>query len=365
MARAIASARTVAAVEKLARADRRLAATVEQWDCDSWLLNTPGGTLDLRTGETREHNPEDYCTKLTGVAAGGQCPRWLAFLNQVTGGDCELARFLARMAGYALTGLVRDHAVFFLYGSGGNGKGVFVGAISKIMGDYAMSSPIETFMAATYDRHPTEIARLRGARLVTASEPEKGRPWNDSKLKLMTGGDKITGRFMGKDFFDYWPQFELLISGNYKPSFKGVNEAIRRRLHLVPFTVTIPAGERDTDLLGKLCADEGPGILAWAIGGCLEWGRSGLAPPAAVRDATASYLDAEDTFGDWLDACCTRVRGQWTATRTLHANWSAFTRQAGEESGSVKAFSEQMQERGFVPKRLNSGRGFSDVMLRK
>jgi putative DNA primase/helicase len=296
-ANAIASAKTVVAVERLAKADRRLAATVDQWDVDSWLLNTPVGVFDLRSGERQPHDPGYYLTKIAGVAPDPSCSvtYFNSFLDRVTGGDAELVAFLHRVVGYALTGVTREHALFFLYGTGANGKSTFLNAITGAMGDYCRIAPIETFTASAGERHPTDLAGLRGARLVSAVETEEGRRWAESKIKALTGGDKISARFMRQDFFEFTPQFKLLIAGNHKPGLRSVDEAIRRRFYLIPFTVTIPPEERDADLLEKLKM-EWPGILHWMIEGCLQWQLHGLAPPAVVTAATGAYLEAEDAI---------------------------------------------------------------------
>jgi putative DNA primase/helicase len=350
-------------VEKLARADRRLAASPEQFDADPWLLNTPAGTVDLRTGELRKHDHNDYCTKVTAVARGGECPRWRAFLKRVMGNDQELLQFVRRMAGYLLTGITNEHAFFFLYGQGANGKSVLVKTLMDLLGDYAINAPIETFLAAKFDRHPTEVARLYGARVVSAGEPDQGRIWKTSLIKVVTGGDKVTGRFMYKDFFDFVPQFKLVVAGNHKPSLMSVGEAMRRRLHLVPFNVTIRPGERDKSLADKL-RDEWPGILAWSIEGCLEWQRQGLAPPPAVRAATDDYFGEEDTFGHWLEAYCVRKPGAWTSSADLYGSWAGFARDRGEESGTSKVFAQDLETRGYEPKRRPDARGFADIELR-
>jgi putative DNA primase/helicase len=362
LARILASAKTVAAVERLAKADRRLAATMDQWDLDPLLLNTPDGTIDLRTGITRPHRPRDYLTKVTAVAPGGDCPTWLAFLERVTAGDPELEAFLQRMFGYALTGDTSGHGMFFLFGTGANGKSVCIDTVSGIMGDYHRTAPIETFTLSHSDRHPTELAGLRGARLVTAVETEEGRRWAESRIKALTGGDKIAARFMRQDFFEFKPQFKLVIAGNHKPSLRSVNEAIRRRFNLVPFTVTIPAEERDPNLGEKLKA-EWPGILRWLVEGCLAWQLEGLSPPAAVRDATSAYLEAEDALTLWIQECCLRDPTAWTATRKLYASWRAFAEQAGEIVGSAKSFAQKLEERGFLPKRTMNARGFCGLAV--
>jgi putative DNA primase/helicase len=189
---------------------------------------------------------------------------WDRFLTKVTGGNVGLIGFLQRFLGYCMTGHVNKHVLVFLYGRGANGKSVFVGTVSRIFGDYAAVAPMEMLLAGKYDRHPTEIARLRGVRLVTASETQQGRAWDEAKIKNLTGGDKLTGRFMRGDFFDFDPTHKLLISGNHKPSLRNVDEAIRRRFLLVPFTVQIPEKERDTELPKKL-EKEWPAILRWMI----------------------------------------------------------------------------------------------------
>jgi hypothetical protein len=173
--------------------------------------------------------------------------------------------------------------------------------VSGILGDYARSARIETFTESAVERHPTELAMLRGARLVSAIETEQGRRWAESRIKALTGGDRVAARFMRQDFFEYVPQFKLLIAGNHKPSLRSVDEAIRRRLHLIPFAITIPPAERDPALAGKLQA-KWPAILAWMIEGCVEWQRQGLMVPPAVSAATSQYIEAEDAFGLWLGA---------------------------------------------------------------
>jgi putative DNA primase/helicase len=355
IAAAVASAKTVAAVERLAKADRRHAATADQWDADPWLLNTPGGTVDLRTGKMRAHRPEDHLTKITPVAPGGACPLWRAFLAKVTNGDTELQAYLQRLAGYTLTGSIREHALFFVYGTGSNGKTVLTNALAGLLGGYAAVADMQTFTATSGDRHPTDVAMLRGARLVTAQETEQARRWAESRIKAMTGGDPITARFMRQDYFTFNPTFKLLIAGNHRPGIQSVDEGIRRRLHLIPFAVSIAKADRDEQLPLKLQA-EWPGILAWAIDGCLEWQRMGLAPPAAVVSATKEYLDAEDAPANWLTECCIRDANLHSSSSALFASWRAYAEAAGEHVGSQKAFSQRLVAQGFVAKRLSDGR---------
>lgn len=360
VAMCIASKKTVAAVECLARYDARLAASADQWDADPWLLNTPAGEIDLRTGEKRPNRPESCCTKQTAVAAEGDCPRWREFLRRITDGNLELQLYLQRAAGYALTGNISEHALFFAYGTGGNGKGVFLNTLSEILAGYAKIAPMETFTASSNDRHSTELAMLRGARLVVSQETESGRRWAESRIKSLTGGDPITARFMRQDNFTFAPQFKLFIAGNHKPGLRAVDEAMRRRLNLIPFTVTIPAGERDPMLPERL-KEEWPGILQWAVDGCAEWREKGLAPPAIITSATDEYFEAEDATGQWLGECCIQDRQLQTGTTPLFQSWKAWAEARGEYVGSAKAFSQSLQSKGFervwMPGKLAGLRG--------
>lgn len=324
-------------------------------------------TVNLYTGEQRAPRPEDYTTKATAVSPGGDCPLWHAFLDRVTDGDVSLQDYLQRVCGYCLTGLTREHVLFFLFGTGANGKSVFVNTVAGMMGDYAVVAGMETFLSSRGERHPTELAMLRGARLVVATETEADRRWSEAKLKALTGGDRITARFMRQDFFTFQPKFTLMLSGNHKPSLRSVDEAIRRRMHLIPFTVTIPPEERDVDLADKL-KSEWPGILQWAVDGCIDYQARGLEPPAAVTDATAAYIAEEDSFTQWIDECLERA-GDFAFERTadLYASWKTWAERAGEQPSTMKAFSQNMQARGYVVKRQGhtKARGFEGVRINR
>ena len=363
LASLLVRANTVAAVERLCRGDRAHAATAEQWDASDWLLNTPGGVIELPTGDLRAARPDDYLTHRTAVAPAGDAPAWTTFLQRVTGGDDEIQGFLRRMAGYCLTGDIRAHALFFLYGTGGNGKGTFLNTITAILGDYATVAPIETFTASKNDRHPTELAGLKGARLVASQETEEGRHWAEAKIKAMTGGDPISARFMRGDFFTFRPTFKLVIAGNHRPRLKTVDEAMRRRLHLIPFTQTIPASERDESLPERLRA-EWPGILAWAIQGCLEWQRDGLKPPASICAATDDYFAVEDSVQAWMDDCCLVGSMAWGRAGDLFTSWRGWAEERGEVAGSAKAFAEKLKHHGLEPKKTAGERGYAGIALK-
>jgi putative DNA primase/helicase len=350
----IASAATVAAVERLARSDRRLAAAIDIWDAEDFYLNTPGGIVNLKTGACYNHFPDYHLTKITAVAPGGDCPQWLSFIDRITGGDVELQRYLARVFGYAATGSTKEHALFFGYGSGANGKSVLLNTVSNILGDYAKAAPIETFTASGFDRHPTDLAGLRGARLVTATETEEGRQWAEARIKALTGGDRIAARFMRQDFFEFTPQFKLVIAGNHKPGLRSVDEAIQRRFNLIPFSVTIPPAERDTDLSEKLKA-EWSGILAWVIAGCREWQETGLRPPAIVTAATAEYLEEQDALTAWLLESCQQGAEYRDSAKNLFASWNRWAQSAGLPAGKRTSFLDALRKKGFEERRTNIG----------
>lgn len=353
-AKTVASAKTRAAVVSLAREDRRIAAVVGQWDVDPWLLNTPGGTINLRTGITHKHRPEDYITKSTAVTPGGDCPQWMQFLDRVTGGDSELQAYLQRAFGYSLTGSIEEHALLFCYGTGSNGKSTMMNTVSGILADYYASTSVETFTVSSGDKHPADLAALRGARLVLSSETEEGHRWAESRIKQLTGGDPIPARFMRQDWFTYIPQFKLFFAGNHKPRLRTVNEAIKRRMHLVPFKVVIPGSERDKTLPNKL-RQEWPGILAWMVKGCLIWQQKGLAPPESVMQATDEYMRAEDVLGAWIEDCCVRDAQSWTDSHELFANWQDWAERTGQYVGSESWLVGKLEDAGFRRHRMNKG----------
>jgi putative DNA primase/helicase len=368
LAASMTSAKTVAAVTKLAMADRRIAATTEQWDTSAWLLQATTTTYDLRTGLGGTPNALDYIAKQTAcdcAPRGAPHPLWTKFLNRVTNSNAELQSFLQRWCGYCCTGFTSEHVFVFAYGTGANGKSTFINTVRGILGDHATIADMSTFLTSNSERHPTDLAKLHGARFVVAIETQKGRRWDETKIKALTGGDKITARFMRQDFFDFTPTFKLFISGNHKPRLTSVDEAIRRRLLLVPFAVQIPLAERDKDLADKLGA-EWPAILRWMINGCLEWQRIGLAPPKTVLDATEEYFSDQDTLQQWLDDC-TEDGGKFAFTRTadLFASWKTWCEAHNLKPGSEQGFSSALRDKDFPKKRNDAGQmGFRTLVLR-
>jgi len=358
------SGKTVATVEWLSRSDPRAAAAAEEWDLDDLVLNTPDGLCNLRTGKVTPHSPDAHCTKIAAAGPRGLSPRWLRFLREVTNDDVDLMNFLQRVAGYAATGLTVEHALFFCYGTGGNGKGVFLNTLVRLLNDYAVVSPMEVFTESPTDRHPTELARLHMVRMVVVQETEEGKRWAESRIKSLTGGDQIAARFMSKDFFTFQPRFKLLIAGNHKPKLRNVDEAMRRRLHLIPFTVTIPPAQRDPQLTDAL-QEESAGIMAWIVQGAVEYSRIGLAPPPIVRNATADYFGAQDVFGQWLEDRCEQGALLWEPTGLLFADWKRYAEGLNIRPEDRGKFAEKLESAGFESGKSNAkgGRYWSGLRL--
>jgi putative DNA primase/helicase len=358
------NASTVSAIERLVRSDIRHRATVDQWDADDWILNTPAGIVNLKTGDLQPHDADKHCTKITSAGPSGDCPIFLKFLNDITANDQDLIDFIQRVMGYACSGSTKEHALFFFYGTGANGKGTLLNTITNILKDYAVIASTDVFTESRHDRHPTELAALMGARLVVAQETDEGRKWAESRLKALTGGDPITARFMRQDFFTYMPKFTLIIAGNHKPSIQTIDEAIRRRLHLVPFTVTIPKEKRDPDLAEKLL-QESAGIMRWLIDGAVAYCDQGLNPPQSVLEATEHYFEDENTLAQWMADCCETATEYWETPTGLFNSWKAYASASNFSPGTNKDFKSKLEAVGIRQSRTGKrGRRYEGIKLK-
>jgi putative DNA primase/helicase len=331
-----AKATIVSAVETFCRRDPRLARSGDEFDATPWLLGTPTGVIDLRSGSELPRLPDHYVSKRTSVSVSSTSSKpklWLKFLDQATAGDSELVNYLQRLSGYCLTGETREEVLVFMHGSGGNGKGVFMNVLREILGEYARQAPMQIFLANNGDRHPTELAALFGARLVLASESPEGRRWDEERIKSLTGRDAIAARFMNRDFFEFIPRFKLLVASNHKPRIKTVDAAWRRRLHLVPFTCK--PEKPDPELKDKL-RSEYPAILQWMIEGAEWWMREGLSPPPTITDATEEYFREEDVIGLWFAEKCDEVEGSFYAERKdLYQSYENWCRGMGHAAATM------------------------------
>jgi putative DNA primase/helicase len=354
----------IRAMVELARSEAGIPAELTDFDADPMLFNVANGTVDLRTGQLRPHGRDDLLTRISTIeyTASAECPLWDAFLRRVLGGTDELYAYARRLVGYLLTGKTSEQVLHFLFGLGANGKSVFCEIIEWVLGDYAIVVSPELVMLRKHGGIPNDIARLRGVRVAMMNETSQGSRFDEAKLKDLTGGDTLTGRFLHAEFFDFTPTHKLIIRGNHKPAINGTDEGIWRRLRLVPFVVTIPTNEQDQQLVDKL-RGEASGILRWAVQGCLEWQREGLQAPAPILDAVRQYREESDTLGRFIaEHCEIRALGQ-VKSSTFFDRYQHFAEQAGERWVASKDLPHEMQRRGFEWKRQKSGSMFVGIEL--
>lgn len=341
----------------MAMAKPMLALEHHDLDRDNWLLNCPNGTLDLRTGQLRPHRRDDFITRCLPVAYDSKaaCPTWLTFLDRIFASTAQVIHFVQKALGYALTGDTSEQCVFFLWGEGQNGKSTFLNTIQSLMGRYAQQAAPDLLVVSKQDRHSTEIAELRGARLVASIETGEGRRLNEVLIKQMSGGDKMRGHFMRQDNIEFDPTHKVFLATNHKPVIRGTDHAIWRRIRLIPFTVTIPPEERDQKLPGKL-KTELPGILAWAVQGCLDWQKEGLDPPREVAHATVQYRADMDVIKGFLDECCVMDKNARVPKSELYETYKGWCDRSGEYAETQRKFSDRLQERGFFEERRKYSR---------
>jgi len=350
------SVNRIRAMVSLAESEPGIPVSVDALDRDPWLLCVLNGTLDLRTGKLHPPRREDLSTRLAPVAYDpeAKCPTWDEYLTFVMEGDGEMIAFLRRAVGYSLTGDTRERALFMHYGGGRNGKSTFLETLALMLGDgYCAHAPHDTFMAKQTETHPTEIARMRGARLVVAAETEQGRRLSEVLVKQVTGRDKLTARFMRRDFFEFYATFKLHFATNHRPVVRDTTHSIWDRIRLVPWARRIEKHEEDKDLPQRL-AEELPGILAWAVRGCLEWQQKGLASPDTVMMATQTYQHDEDSLAPFLDECCvvhTEARVKVSALFEVYRRWA---KAAGERELGMRQLSHRVRERGYKTRRAGA-----------
>lgn len=334
-----------------AAAEPGIAVLPESFDAHPFLLNVANGVVDLSTGELGPHDRNLLMTKLVPVEYPGrddaECPLWLAFLDRVFAGDQVMISYVQRAIGYTLTGDTREQCLHLLYGTGANGKSTFQEIIADITGDYSLQADFSTFLEKKHNDGPrNEIAALKGARYVRSSEIGEGKRFNEALIKTLTGGEKMRARFLYAEEFEFTPAFKLWFSFNHKPLIRGTDHAIWRRVRLIPFAVTIPDSEKDDMLKAKLRV-ELPGILRWAVDGCLAWHREGLRPPDSVLAATAAYRAESDTLGAFIEECCELGTKLEEAAAPLYKAYKKWAHDGGEFEMSQTAFGRKLSDRGF------------------
>jgi P4 family phage/plasmid primase-like protien len=340
----------------LAQSEPEIEARASDFDADPLLLNVQNGTLDLRTGELRPHNPADRLTKIAGTLydPAATCPTWEAFQWRICNGNQNLIDFKRRAYGYTLTGDISEQCLFMPWGSGANGKSTELETWRNVMGDYGQQAEFSAFLARQSETVRNDLARMAGARFIAAIESGEGRRLAEPVIKALTGGDTITARYLYKEYFEFRPAFKLWLATNHKPKITGTDLAIWRRIRLIPYTVTIPEKERNPHLLAKL-REELPGILAWAVRGCLEWQREGLGVPDEVRQATDSYRAEQDTLAAFLDECCVILPSACAKSSELYAKYKAWAEAGGEHPDNQRAFGLRLAERGFTADKGTGG----------
>lgn len=352
---------------KLARSDPRVVRKVEDFDRDPWLLNTPDGVVDLRTGAMRAATKDDMLTRVTACEPSdtADCPEWLGFLEKVQP-SADMRAYLQRAVGYTLTGSTQEKAMFVLWGMGSNGKTVFLEALRWVLGDYASAVPKSVYVGRREGGHPTDLASLAGVHMATcAEEIEKKDKVNSGIIKTITGGDAMSARFMRQDFFEFTPRCKLWLGTNYQPVLTDFGDALKQRLHLIPWLVQIPREQqipRDV-LLANLRA-EGPGILRWALDGLNDWRENGLRPPVEMELAREEWYEEQDEFAEWLQEVNlqdTRTTGTWSSNADLFQSYRMWWMMKGDDPKYALGpvwFAREMRQRGYLRRTWRNKRGF-------
>jgi putative DNA primase/helicase len=342
-----------------------LATVADDYDRDQFLLTVGNGTIDLRTGELRPCSPNDLISRASTVdySPTAGCPRWLRFLDEVFGGDEALIQFISRAVGYSLTGDTREQCLFILYGDGANGKSTFLETLLRLVGMHAAITPFSSFLIQRSPGNPrNDVAKLHGARLVKAAESQKEGALDEAIIKEITGGDTISARFLFQEFFEFKPAFKLWLATNHRPSIRGTDDAIWRRIRLIPFVRRFSGRGRDPKLVetlrGELC-----GILTWAVNGCLEWQRVGLGTSPVVETATLEYRQESNHLGRFLKERCRDDPKEKSSGNELYQAYVDFCAANGEKPESNNNFAKALAERGISKKRGRKGTVYQGIGL--
>jgi putative DNA primase/helicase len=339
----------IAAMIDLAQAGHMMPVAPERLDKGKYLLNCSNGTLDLKTGHLRPFDRADYLTRAisTPYEPDAACPLWDRFMYRIMGCNPKLVDFMRRAIGYSLSGDTSEQCAFILHGGGANGKSTMLGALQRVMGDYAKQAAADTFMEKKGDNSAGyDLAALWGARLVTSVETRDGRKLDEAVIKQATGGDVVTCRRMREDFWEYAPEYKLFLATNHRPVIRGTDNGIWRRIRLIPFNVAIPDREKDKKLSEKL-ATEAPGILAWAVRGFLEWQESGLREPNEVLASTQDYRNEQDVLGAFLDECCLIGPEYSDTSQNIYAAYVRWAKETGVFAHSQRKLILELGDRGF------------------
>jgi len=337
----------------------------EDLDSDPWLMNLGNGTINLLTREFTEHKQENMITKIANVNYDpkADCPSWKQFIREIMGFKAELINFVQTAAGWSLTGDISEQTMFILFGTGANGKSTFLNTIMYLLGDYAISTPTETFMKKNNEQNTNDIARLRGTRFVTTTEAEHGRRLSEPLIKKITGNDQMTARFLYGEFFNFTPTFKIWMATNHKPVIKGTDHGIWRRIKLIPFTVRIEESRQDKELESKL-QKEASGILNWLLDGAQRWRKERLLAPDVVLNATDEYRGEMDVIGNFLKERCFIEHDKTIRIRELYKAYSDWCDDNNEHAVSERFFSMRLKDMGYDQYRTAEARFWVGVALR-
>ncbi len=352
------SFRRIQALVGLLKMSKDIKVSDDELDTDNYLFNVNGITLNLKNGKGFPPEPTNLITKRSKFIydKDAKCPTWDMFLLQIFNKDTDLIRFVQKAMGYSLSGDVREQCLFILWGTGANGKSTFLNVLQELFGDYACTTGTETFMKKTSEQS-NDLARLKGIRLVTTTEVEQGKALSESLIKQITGGDEITARFLYGEYFSFKPTFKIFMATNHKPKIRGADNGIWRRIKMIPFTVTIPAEQRDKTLTEKLIA-ENSGILNWLIQGYALWRKEGLNEPEAIRDANEEYRMDMDAVGTFVNDCFDLDASmRWRLpNQMLYQTYIKWCNANNERVMSQKWLTMRMSEKGFKRMVSNTGR---------
>lgn len=358
---------TILASLGLAQSMHTLVTSASQYDADPLLFNCLSGTVDLRDGRVRKHNPLDYMTQMgrTPLGAEGEdCPRWKQFLLEIMRGDAEMVDYLQRVLGYILTGDTSEQCFFMLYGMGANGKSTFINVVQHILGDYAKTAEFNTFLDLNRGAAPrNDLAVLTGKRFVVASEGSEGKSLDEAVVKQFCGGDNVSARLLHKELFEFRPVCKIMLATNHKPIVRGTDEGIWRRMRLVPFLANFTEAQRDPGLEHKLKA-EAPAILRWMVQGCQLWLSQGLSMPQAVKEATSEYRSSMDVFQTFLEERCSTDAAASVNSQELYDTYTAWCADNGIRLPLRQSlFNQRLEERGYRRKKSNGRNMWAGLRL--
>jgi len=348
----------------LAKSEPEIPISIEELDNNPYLFNCKNGIVNLKSGSFNPHMKEDYITKQNNVKYNPEaaCPIWNNFLKIIMNNNQYMIGYLQQIVGYSLTGDTKEQCMFIFTGTGANGKSTFLETVKSLMTEYSASASTSTFMQKQFASIPNDLAALKGKRIVSTSEPDKGFKLSESTVKQLTGSDTITARFLQQEFFDYKPEFKIFMLTNYLPQINGTDYGIWRRIRVIPFEISIPQEQQDKDLFNKL-QSELSGILNWAIKGCLEWQKYGLQTPNKVKIHTKSYKNDMDIISNFITDCCYIDKTMKITKGDLYSAYTQWCIDNKYEAEGKNSLSKHLITKGYKDDRNSKARYWIGLSL--